>query len=308
VVALAIVAAAAGAGLAYQAIGASRDHRRFPMNGALVSVGRHKLHLYCTGRGSPAVILEGPQTGLGAMWGPVQNGIAGFTRVCSYDRAGFGWSEPGPLPRTSEAILTELHEALARAGEKPPYVVVGASAGGLHARLFAARFANEVAGVVLADSSHPDQALRLHVPEDPAGHFRMWGPFLPAMHRLGILRIGLHQEARPGAISADAWREILYLREKTNSYRAVLDESAAWKQSADQVRASGNLGAMPLIVLSGSRGADADWRAGWIDGLQAELARLSSNGKQVVLGNSGHGIQFDAPGAIIDAVRELCPK
>jgi pimeloyl-ACP methyl ester carboxylesterase len=226
--------------------------------------------------------------------------------VCSYDRAGFGWSEPGPLPRTSEEIALELHALLERADVPPPYVLVGASAGGFHTRVYAGHFPAEVAGLVLVDSSHPDQSSRLHLALNPASHFKMWGPFFPVMHRFGVFRVGLRQEPRPTALSVDAWDEILYLREKTNSYRTLLQEGAAWAESADQVRASGNLGAKPLVVLSGSRGADAAWRAVWIDGLQADLVHISSQGKQGVLANSGHGIQFDAPGAVADAIHEVC--
>jgi hypothetical protein len=124
-------------------------------------------------------------------------------------------------------------------------------------RVFAGRFPSEVAGVVLVDSSHPDQALRLHVPVNPAKDIQKWEALLPLMQRLGILRIGLGQEPRPASFSKDAWDEVLYLREKTNSYTAILREGEAWAESADQVRKSGDLGAKPLLVLTGSRDADA---------------------------------------------------
>ncbi len=304
-VALGIAALAAAAGLVYQAVGEHRDRARFPIQGKLVSVDGHRMHIFCTGQGDPTVILEAPQTGLAALWGPVQQAVSPFVRVCSYDRAGFGWSEPGPLPRTSAQIAAELHSLLVLAGLKPPYILVGASAGGFPVRVFAGRFPDEVAGMVLVDASHPDQAERLHLPLNPAAPFKKWEPFFPLMHRFGIFRIGLRQEPRPASVTAEAWDEILYLREKTNSYRAVMREGDAWAESADQVRASGNLGAKPLRVLTGSRDADAELRALWVDGMQADLARLSTEGKQIVLPNSGHGIQFDAPLAVADAIREV---
>jgi pimeloyl-ACP methyl ester carboxylesterase len=210
------------------------------------------------------------------------------------------------LPRTSERIAFELHSLLAQAGIPSPYVLVGASAGGFHVRVYADRFPAEVAGVVLVDSSHPDQAKRLGVPDNPARHIQKWEPLLPLMYRFGILRIGLRQEPRPASFSQDDWDEVLYLREKTNSYRAILREGAAWAESADQVRKSGGFGAKPLLVLTGSRDADTAWLALWINGLQADMVHLSSRGKQVVLNNSGHGIQFDAPGAVADAIHEIC--
>src|SRR4051812_10866163 len=98
----------------YQAAGEYRDRRRFPLTGSLIDVGGKKMHLDCTGQGGPVVILEAPQTGLSTLWRPVQEAVSRFARVCSYDRAGFGWSEPGPLPRTSERIAFELHSLLAQ--------------------------------------------------------------------------------------------------------------------------------------------------------------------------------------------------
>lgn len=104
----------------------------------------------------------------------------------------------------------------------------------------------------------------------------------------------------------DVRGEVLYLRDKTNSYRTLYREGAAWAESADQVRKSGDLGAKPLIVLTGGRVAEPKWRALWVDGLQADMVHLSSRGKQIVLSNSGHGIQFEAPDAVVDAIQEVC--
>lgn len=126
------------------------------------------------------------------------------------------------------------------------------------------------------------------------------------MHRFGVVRIVFRQEPRPASFSEDAWDELLYLREKPSSYRTLLQEGASWAESADQVRKSGDLGTKPLLVLTGSRDADSAWLALWIHGLQADLVHLSSKGKHVVLNNSGHGIQFDAPGAVAGAIHEIC--
>jgi pimeloyl-ACP methyl ester carboxylesterase len=306
-VALGIAGLVAGMGLAYEAAADYRDHRRFPREGDLIAVGLHRMHLYCTGQGGPAVILEAPQTGLSALWRPVQEAVSRLTRVCSYDRAGFGWSEPGPAPRTSKQIALELHALLAQAGVPPPYVLVGFSFGGFHVRVYAGQFPAEVAGVVLVDASHPDQAARLHLPEDPTQPFKKWEPFIPLMHRFGILRIGLHyDEPALASLPKDVRGEILYLRDKTSAYRTLSREGAAWAESADQVRKSGDLGAKPLIVLTGGRVAEPAWRTLWVDGLQAEMVHLSSRGKQIVLNNSGHGIPFDAPDAAVDAIQEIC--
>ena len=276
-----------------------------PAVGRRVYVHGRMMHLSCTGAGYPAVILEAPQTGLLATWAPVQDGISEFAQTCSYDRAGFGFSDPGPVPRTSARIAAELHDLLTTAGIRKPYVLVGASAGGFHVRVYAGNYPDEVAGMVLVDSSHPDQARRLKLPENPTAEFRRWEPLLPLTHATGILRLGLKREPRPAAFSPSQWAELLDARDQTNSYRTLLREGEAWTESANQVRNSGNLGAKPLLVLTGARDADAETRGLWVHGLQADLTHLSSNGRQVILENSGHGIQFDAPKEVVDAVRSV---
>jgi pimeloyl-ACP methyl ester carboxylesterase len=298
----------AGVGLAYQANAEHRDHRRFPRDGDLIAVGLHQMHLYCTGQGGPAVTLEAPAAGLSALWRPVQEAVSRFTRVCSYDRAGFGWSEPGPAPRTSKQIALELHALLTQAGVPRPYVpggsvICGIPRAGLRRSISGGGW-RRCAGRCLA--SRPGPA-RLHLPENQMRTFQKWEPFIPVMRRFGILRIGLHDdEPALASLPKDVRGEVLYLREKTNSYRTLYREGAAWAESADQVRKSGDLGAKPLIVLTGGRVAEPKWRAIWVDGLQAEMAHLSSRGKQIVLGNSGHGIQFEAPDAVADAIQEIC--
>ena len=225
--------------------------------------------------------------------------------MCSYERAGFGWSEPGPLPRTSEQLALELHEALRVAAVKPPYVLVGWSAGGFPVRVFAGKFPGDVAGVVLVDSSHPDVTARLHVNDNPNADMEKWEPFLPILHRLGVTRMRIRQqEKRPASFTAADWDEYLFLRDTVNSFKAMLREGEAWRQSFPQVRAC-NFGDKPLIVLTGARDAGPQWRAMWVNGMQAELARLSTRGKQIVLENSGHAIPFDAPDAVADAVHTL---
>jgi pimeloyl-ACP methyl ester carboxylesterase len=274
--------------------------------GRMVVVDGRRVHLVCTGAGQPAVILEGPQAGISALWIPVQNGIAAFTEVCSYDRAGFGFSDPGPLPRTSANIATELHALLSNAGIKPPYILVGASFGGFHVRVYAGQYPNDVTGIVLVDSSHPDQARKFHIPENPTAQDKKWEPVLPVAHALGImrLRIGL-ERPRPASFSKAAWGEVLHARDSVNSCRTPLREGEAWAESARQVRESSGLEAKPLLVLTGARDADAEWRALWVNGLQADLTHLSSKGRQTVLENSGHGIFLDAPNDVVEGVRAV---
>ena len=154
VVALLVLAVA---GAIYQAIATERAERAYPPPGQMVGVGGHSLHINCVGRGSPAVVLDAGSGGFSAHWVRVQRAGSGTTRVCSYDRAGMGWSEMGPEPRDAKQISNELHALLEGAGIEGPYVLVGHSYGGLYARIYAARYSEEVAGVALVDSSHPEQ-------------------------------------------------------------------------------------------------------------------------------------------------------
>ncbi len=123
--------------------------------GRLVDVGGFKLHVNCAGEGSPAVVLDAALGGSSISWSLVQPDVAADTRVCSYDRAGFGWSEAGPMPRTASRIAGELHVLLDRAGVPPPFVLVGHSFGGFVMRIFAGRYRSDVAGLVLVDPAHP---------------------------------------------------------------------------------------------------------------------------------------------------------
>ena len=146
-------------GPAYQSVAMYYDLRHIPMRGKLIDIGGYRLHLYCFGQkinGKSIVILEG---GIGApslMWSLVQSDVAKQTRVCSYDRAGYGWSDPSPTPRTANQIVRELHDLLQQAGEAPPYILAGHSFGGIVIRVYAAEYPADVSGMILADARHED--------------------------------------------------------------------------------------------------------------------------------------------------------
>jgi len=151
---LALIVLLALGGATYEAIMAAGDSKRYPPPGQLVDVGGYRLHLHCIGQGSPTVVLD---TGLGAFsldWGAVQPHIATSTRVCAYDRAGLGWSDPGPTPRSPQQFVAELHALLTKGGVEGPYVLVAHSISGKTARLFASQHPDEVAGMVLVDARH----------------------------------------------------------------------------------------------------------------------------------------------------------
>src|SRR5215204_5406696 len=153
-----VLLALAVAGAIYQAIATERAERAYPPPGEMLGVGGYSLHINCVGQGSPTVLLDAGSGGFSAHWVRVQREVSDTTRVCSYDRAGMGWSEMGPEPRDARQISSELHTLLSKAGVEGPYVLVGHSFGGMYVQTYAARYPDEVAGVALVDSStEPDQ-------------------------------------------------------------------------------------------------------------------------------------------------------
>jgi pimeloyl-ACP methyl ester carboxylesterase len=287
----------------YENIFEARDRRFNPMTGRLFDVSGYRMHLDCTGEGSPTVILE---SGLGdtyASWRKVQPQIAKFVRVCSYDRAGLGYSDSSSLPRTSKVIAGELHALQRAAGIAPPYVLVGHSMGGFDVRLYASLYRNEVAGMVLVDASHPDQENRFP-PElkNMEGSWVREAEFLKYTMPFGIPRLlGLCDED-PVQRAAEC-----------NFHTAAesVAELKSFPESAAQTAASGSLGDLPLVVLSHdpdkpSSDLPADVATPVNDAwekMQKELSQLSTRGTQVVAKNSSHYIQTDRPDVVIDAVR-----
>jgi len=312
-------------GMLYQQIASWKDRRRFPQQGKSVSLGPDfpgvSLNMDCTGSGSPTVILE---SGLGvpAMgWFQVQPEVAKFTRVCSYDRAGYGWSTPGPVPRTSDEIVKELHALLQKSSEKPPYVFVAHSFGGYNVRVYTQRYPEEVAGLVLVDCSHEDQLSHMgpHLQKfmaDENAKLKSAAKFAPLLIDSGFLRwtSGLDE---PTSIPLEKRREFRYLELQIKFVDATASEMIFFGDSAAQVRQAGTLGSRPLIVLTAGKisteglPADldkkemADFHDLWINDLQAKETHLSTKGKQIVVPNSDHMIPFEQPHAIIDAARDV---
>ena len=228
--------------------------------------------------------------------------IAEFARVVNYDRAGIGWSEPGPAPRDAYTIARELHTALKNAGLLGPYVPVGASMGGPFALAFAGLYPEETAGVVLADSMHPDQWERL-----PARLGRVIRvadrlmPLLPLLARFGLLRLfdttrhinlGLSEQQRLAPGSQARLRAVFAL---PKHWKATYDETTIWETTREQVRASWDLGEKPLLVLSATRNETfPDMMGPWLE-MQAELASLSSNSGHHLVDGASHVALFTDP-------------
>ena len=189
--ALAIVVLLALAGATYQGVTTSLERRRYPHPGRLIDVGGHQLQIHCTGRGAPIVVLEAPAAGLSESWARVQEQLEPLTRVCSYDRAGLGWSERGDGVFDPERVPIELQALLAGAGEKPPFVITGAGLGAAFARAFAVRFPTTVAGVVLLDLPSDGRTS-----QDRNSLGQMPGA-MPWLARVGLLRM-TGTSMRPG--------------------------------------------------------------------------------------------------------------
>jgi pimeloyl-ACP methyl ester carboxylesterase len=272
-------------GAVYQHYATNRDMREFPAPGQLVDVGGYKLHLYCTGTGSPTVILEPGAGGTSLDWFLVQPQVAKVTQVCAYDRAGMAWSDSGPLPRTGEGIAKELHTLLSNSSIQPPYVLVGHSYGGLFVRAFAAQYPEDVAGLVLLDSAHPDQWTR---PKGQAQYKNDSMIYSTAriLARVGLLRVLPNPFTSPPASfpleQRDQWRAV---HSTTKFWDTTEAESRAISETMSFVRDAPSLGDLPLIVVSAGThmNADSQWKS-----FQADLATLSSNSVQHVVENASH--------------------
>ena len=286
---LGVIAALAGAGAAWQAWATRRDLAARPAPGRLVDVGGHRLHVWCTGGGTPAVVLEAGLGGSTAGWGFVQPEVARFTRVCSYDRAGMGYSDPGPHPRTAGRIVRELDRLLGAAGVDGPVIIAGASIGGLFARLLASQQGARVAGLVLVDASHEDQ------PVEVPGI----APVMPWLARLGAARAASFALGQPeGSLAPDVRSFARATSFRTAGYEAAVSEITHLHQSAAEVKAARRELAVPLVVVTAGLGSDDAWR-GW----QRDQVRLSRRGCQVVAERSGHAIPIGQPEVVVAAIR-----
>ena len=317
---LGALVALATIGALYQIAGMVFDRKEHSAPGQLIDIGGHRLHLYCIGQGSPTVVLEAAAPGWSLYWSLVQPEVAKATRVCAYDRAGLGWSDRGPLPRTGQRMVHELHRLLDRAGIPGPYVLVGHSLGGLVVRLYRHEYPKDVVGMVLVDAGHE---MELHRPE-----FRTFVnsgkamlPILRAMTILGIPRLFSSFEQMPPFLAAQEEKVPETIRTKLRagwlrtSYATTLsDEANALGDTLYQVQRSGSLDNLPLVVLTATGPMwwpdmpdevnPVKFRKMWLE-LQHDLTLLSSNSRQIFADQSSHFIQFDQPELVVGAIQLL---
>ena len=279
---------------AYERSAECRDAKRHPPPGRLIPVGDHCLHPFCQGNDGPTVVIEQGAGSPSQLWWPIQEKIAEFARVCSYDRAGYLWSEPVHRPRTVKERSEELHSLLTNADVPGPYVLVAHSYGGLIARDFALRYPAETAGLVLIDT--PDEPA-LCRPEVQAFYARMriFVRILQTVSWFGLPRL-LRQ--------IPSMRQALWFV-RPDEYAATADDLASLTRLDSSSPASGQLKDLPLAVLTHGQpfpGPFAVLETDWLPS-QHRLSALSSRSSLITAQDSNHMIHLEQPGLVIDAVR-----
>jgi pimeloyl-ACP methyl ester carboxylesterase len=293
------VLAVAAVGGIVESVALARDHGRFEMTGALYDVGGHRLHLTCTGTGSPTVVLENGLNEISPLWSGIAAQIAKTTRVCAYDRAGQGWSDDVARPQDGREVAVDLHTLLARAGEPGPYVLAGHSIGGTLAMTYAARYPAQVAGLVLLDSSSPYQFTDQ---PDFAGTYAMMRRLLPVLPTLS--RLGAAQLTPPSAstvLTPVANAQVRSFATSPRGFRNMRDEQSQLRDFFAQAQALTTFDPKPLAVVTARENADGT--SGWA-AAQDRMAALSTNSSHWTADATHVGLLDDAVGST-DSVRAI---
>ncbi|MCH8845265.1 MAG: alpha/beta hydrolase [Proteobacteria bacterium] len=278
------------------------DRVSFKPPGKLIDVNGRKMHIYCIGNKSPTIILDSGTGGFSLEWKDIQHSLSQYVRVCAYDRAGYGWSDMGPLPRTTKRITHELHTLLQNAGIHGPYIMVGHSFGGFTAQYFARYFNHEIAGIVLIDSSHEEQVYRL--PENGKDVVRR------SLHqdRSNMVTRSVLHEHFPKEVAAVAqqlmtrWTALLTWREEMANYAL---SSRELRDVHDRPILE-----IPIVVLTRGKRVWPNTPYGdametvWKE-LQDELSSLNGNSTHIIAENSGHVIHLDEPELVVDAIHDV---
>jgi pimeloyl-ACP methyl ester carboxylesterase len=313
------------AGCVYQAVGLARDARRFRPPGRFVDLAGRRLHVVCRGRGGPTVVLESAIGASSLSWAYVQPAVAGFATACAYDRAGLGWSDPAPAPRTFAGLLADLEGCLASLGRAEPLILVGHSFGVFVALAHAARHPGGVAGLVLVDP--PTEWMQIDAAQ---AHMLRGGASLAGLGawlaRLGVVRasLALLTGGAPGAprrfvriFGPTAARTLERLVGEVRKlppelhpivqalwcqpkcFRALADHLRMLPQATTAALAAGTLGDVPTVVISSAAQPPA------IKAAHDALARMSSGGRVVFASMSGHWVPYDEPELIVQAIHDV---
>jgi len=296
-----------GVGAVYEHVSETSDNNKFPAPGKIYDVGVRRMHLNCTGSGTPTVILEAGGASSSKEWLLVQEELSKSTQVCSYDRAGFGWSDPVLGGLTFEEGAVDLNSLLSSAGMTGPYVFVGSSKGGFHARTYARLYPSDVSGMILLDSAEEEHLFsQVEVVERSAGMSRN----ISMVSRFGIIRLALRfapgilalppipEEIKPALFSELARPEY---------WKAASLEPFAYTLTPEEMRVLGGFGELgdtPLIVITHGipfTGKEAFKDEGWLASME-RLTNLSTNSELIVAEKSGHAIQWQEPDLVVDLV------
>ncbi len=300
--------------IAFAATSIASEARAQALPGAMIDIGGHSVHLVCSGEGEPTILLDAGAGGWSLTWLPTQTQLAsaGF-RVCAWDRPGVGLSDMGPLPRTSATIVREMRTLIAAAQLDTPIVLVGHSFGGQNVRMFAATYPDAVAGVVLVESGHEQQWARL----DPT----IWQAVEGQGDVLRSIASAIRKGAEPppsGIVTDHLSREWSEAVERVYGgaqyYDGVANEFAGIPESNSQLAHSGNIGSIPLLVLTAGRSfyafegtLDTDIAAAndvWLD-LQRDLLNASTRSSQVVEPDVDHRLISTHPHLVAQHIAEF---
>jgi len=289
----------------------------YPPPGRLIDVGGRKLHLYCSGKGTPTVILMAGGDAFSIDWALVQPKVAETTRVCSYDRAGLGWSDPGPADETVEQTIGDLHALLRAAGEKGPYLLVGASIGGIYIQAYQRAYPEDVAGLVFTNSSNRvglsvkgKVGLIWDLTEDEV---RSAYPLSPSFKKgPAPVREDDPFDRLPSDLQAvRLWLDVR-LWEKSDPAKATPDALLSWRKeflrefAETDTASKPALGELPVVVVSSDPGATESERRAH-DGAAARQDFLSSNSVHITATGSGHEIHLYQPDRVVQALARAVP-
>jgi hypothetical protein len=326
IIALGLVGFAAMCGLAVIVrVGSVPNVRSFPQVGRSVDIGGRHLNIYCSGSGSPAIVFETFSHQAGLSWMPVQSGVAAVSQTCWYDRAGYGWSDPGPLPRTFRATASDLHALLRAAAVSPPYLLVGSHDAVSVIRVFTGLYPADVAGAVFIDGN--DLAVYAHLIEVPPflqgpveQRFGRFSPLarralcfvLPVARslRTTLPRTGPYRRTPAYGFPPERQAELDFLSDRSTG------EACDVRLNIADVEAAGDFGSRPLIVLGSAEQHEAGgehaedmraWNDSWVSTVQPSLADLSTRGRLIIERHVDRDAIVRAIRDAIDAIRSRRP-
>ena len=299
-------------GVIFQQVSLMQDARNYPPPGDLIDAGGHRLHLHCIGEGEPTLIVDTGAADWSLSWLELQDDLSELTRSCIYDRAGLGWSEAGEAPRTSDVLVSELHTLLENAGIETPFIYLGHSLGGYNARIYHEQYPDDLAGIILLESAHPEQWTQLP-PEVEALIDEQVGLLnnMSLLSNLGIVRLILPEQSYLPDESHGIYRS--HMANGRHMTASALELGGGIDSAA--LVPDSSLGDLPLVVVTAGKSFDAfrtfsddlpfeEAEATW-QALQVELAALSTNSVHLISPDAHHNINFTDPAIVIEAVEAM---